>query len=305
MTLSTTDGVGPARISAILALLRDRQTSVEFLLEYSEADLANEELLTSSQAEQFISSEMRDKVGDWIGRMEERDIQIIPVTSSRYPLHLAQSLGTNAPAVLYAYGSLDLLQTPGVAFAGARDVSPQGIVITEQIVKIAVEHGFTVVSGGARGTDDAAHQAAVEAGGATILVLVEGILTARARNLMSSVDLASTVILSTFLPDDSWQRWRAMERNKYILGLSDRLVVIEAGDKGGTLAAGKEALKLKLPTWALEYRDPVPTASGNAVLLKLGAEPIAVSPEGELEIPTGLFGSNDQPDHSLQQPSLF
>jgi DNA processing protein len=305
LTLSTIDGVGPARISTILALLRDRQTSVELLLEYSEADLVEEELLTCVQAEQFVSSENRDKVNDWLAGMDERDVQIIPVTSSRYPKHLLQSLGTNSPAVVYVYGSLDLLQTAGVAFAGARDVSPQGIVVTDTLSQMAVEHGFTVVSGGARGTDDAAHRAAVEAGGATILVLVEGILTARARNLMSSVDLASAVILSTFLPDDSWQRWRAMERNKFILGLSDRLIVIEAGDKGGTLAAGKEALKRELPTWVLDYREPVSSASGNKALLSLGAYPIPVQQNGALEIPTGLFAVESSLDSSSQQPKLF
>lgn len=305
MTLTALDGVGPARISAIIAKLREQQTSIDLLLEYSEADLVSERLLTSSQAGQFVSTENRDKVGDWVARIEERDIQVVPVASSRYPPHLAQALGPAAPAVLYAYGALDLLQTPGVAIAGARDVSPQGIAITETLARSAVESRFTVVSGGARGTDDIAHQAAISSGGGTILALAEGILSPRSKSLLASVDTASTIILSTFLPDDSWQSWRAMERNKYILGLSDRLIVIEAGDKGGTLAAGKEALKRNVPTWVLVYRDSIPSASGNQTLLHLGAQAIPIPADVEPAIPPGLFASDSQDDRTSQQPKLF
>jgi DNA processing protein len=166
-------------------------------------------------------------------------------------------------------GKVELLDTPGVTFAGARDVSSEGQAISKQLAQQAAAGRFTVISGGARGTDSLAHEEAVSTGGNTIVVLAEGMLTSSSRRLVKTIDHGAVAVVSTFLPQGSWQTWRAMGRNNYILGLSDRLMVIEARESGGTLAVGKLALKLDIDTWVLDYESPPPTASGNRLLLDL------------------------------------
>lgn len=158
---------------------------------------------------------------------------------------------------------------------------------------------FTVVSGGARGTDSLAHEEAVNAGGNTIVVLAEGILTSSSRRLVRAVDHGAVAVVSTFLPQGSWQKWRAMGRNNYILGLSDRLAVIEARESGGTLAVGKSALKLDINTWVLDYEIPPLTATGNRLLLDLGAHPLRVTANLEVAIPDDLFALHNWKVQSL------
>jgi DNA processing protein len=103
------------------------------------------------------------------------------------------------------------------------------------------------------------------------------------------LETGRAAVVSTFLPGDPWQAWRAMERNRTILGLCDRLVVIEAGVRGGTLTAGKQALDADVPTWVLDDTDAPESAAGNRLLLEMGARPIPVSDRGDVAIPPGLF----------------
>lgn len=63
-----------------------------------------------------------------------------------------------------------------------------------------------------------------------------------------------------------------MGRNSVIIGLSLALVVIEAGETGGTLAAGRQALHEKRPVITLEFRKDMP--AGNKILLDQGAIPV-------------------------------
>ncbi len=100
---------------------------------------------------------------------------------------------------------------------------------------------------------------------------------------------ADAVLVSALLPDQTWQAWSAMQRNRHILGLSDRLVVTEAADRGGTIAAGRKALKRDVPTWALDYADRPTMAVGSHVLIEEGASPIPVSAEGEVAIAPELY----------------
>jgi DNA processing protein len=185
-------------------------------------------------------------------------------------------------------GKVELLDTPGVTFAGARDVSSEGQAISKQLAQQAAAGRFTVISGGARGTDSLAHEEAVSTGGNTIVVLAEGMLTSSTRRLVKTIDHGAVAVVSTFLPQGSWQTWRAMGRNNYILGLSDRLMVIEARESGGTLAVGKLALKLDI-----DYESPPPTASGNRLLLDLGTHPLPVNANLDIEIPDELFALHD------------
>jgi DNA processing protein len=70
-----------------------------------------------------------------------------------------------------------------------------------------------------------------------------------------------------------------MTRNNVIIGLSLALIVIEASDKGGTLAAGARALKLNRRVLALEFTE---NPRGNAELIRRGA--ISVPNRAELRL---------------------
>jgi len=70
-----------------------------------------------------------------------------------------------------------------------------------------------------------------------------------------------------------------MQRNQTVCGLSEALVVIEAGTSGGTFEAGKLALRLKMPLFVADYAEPAASAAGNDYFLARGARPLRRSAE--------------------------
>jgi len=124
--------------------------------------------------------------------------------------------------------------------------------------------------------DRKAHKGVLEAGGATIAVLPEGInhfrLTEELRPL--AYPERNFLAISMFEPDEVWKTWRAMERNKLIVGLSAGLFVIEARETGGTINAAYETMRQGKPLYAVAYTKELPGREGNRKLLAGSAIPL-------------------------------
>ena len=178
--------------------------------------------------------------------------------------------------VLYAVGNTGLIKQPCAGLCGSRDASANALEWAYEFGKEAARQGVVVVSGYARGVDRQAHRGALETGGTTIAVLPEGIQHFRvSRELKASLDLGKNFLaLSMFDPSAPWKVWRAMERNKLIVGLSAGLFVIEAREKGGTINAAHECIRQKRRLWAVAYSDEAPGSAGNRKLLASSAIPL-------------------------------
>ena len=191
----------------------------------------------------------------------------------------SMSLGGKAP-VLSTLGNLDLIDTPGLGFCGSRKVSQKGITVTVDCAEQAVDAGFTVISGNAAGVDLAAHHTALACGGATVLILAEGIERFRIRKELRPVwDWTRVLVISQFAPQAMWQAYRAMERNDVIIALSRVMIVVEAGETGGTLAAGLRTLQIGKSLFVADYENVEEVAPGNAQLLGRGASRLRRSRE--------------------------
>lgn len=173
------------------------------------------------------------------------------------------------PAIIFARGDVSILSEPAIGMCGSRHASEAGLRAARTCATTAALEGFAVVSGNAAGVDTEAHRGAIDAGGATILVLPEGALHYSPRR-QESVDGEHVLVVSQFAPRRPWHVGNAMARNVVIAALSTALVVIEAGTEGGTLDAGKQALRLGRPVIALEF-ESMPTPAGNAILHERGA----------------------------------
>ena len=194
------------------------------------------------------------------------------------PKRLLTVLGSKAPDTLYLQGNVDLLNLDGIGFCGSRKSSQKGIDAVRDCAEQAAVTGLTVVSGNAAGIDFEAHYHSLAVGGTTILVLPEGINHFRIKRALAPVwDWARTLVISQFNPDDAWKGYRAMTRNQVIIGLSKVMIVIEAGEKGGTMNAGMETIKHDTPLYVAEYQDMSVDARGNKKLLELGGKRLARS----------------------------
>ncbi|MCE2469006.1 MAG: DNA-processing protein DprA [Dehalococcoidia bacterium] len=174
------------------------------------------------------------------------------------------------PPALHAVGNLDLLKRPAIGICGSRAASPEVLQRAYEFGQEAARGGLALISGYAKGVDRQAHAGAMEAGGATIAVMAEGIAGFRVtRELVPLIDLeANFLAVSMFEPEARWQSWRAMERNKVIVGLSLGLLVVEARERGGTIDAALECARQGKPLWAVAYTEERPGREGNRMLLR-------------------------------------
>jgi DNA processing protein len=173
----------------------------------------------------------------------ERIEVLTPADAGRYPRRLRDV--DDGPAVLFARGELDTLNTPGVAIVGTRGPSPEGVADARRVAEQAVRAGYAVVSGLALGIDAAAHAAAIDHGGATIAVLGSGLRRGYPREnaaLVDRIERAGAVI-SQWLPDAEPNAERLRARNSVIAALSDAMIVVEASERSGARIAVRHALR--------------------------------------------------------------
>ena len=176
--------------------------------------------------------------------------------------------------MLWVSGCTDALRPPAVAIVGSRAGSPYALAVAEHLAADLASRGIVVVSGLARGVDSAAHRGALSGGGVTIGVLGCGVdivyppehrrLTAemRTRGALVSELVPGTPPLPQFFP----------LRNRIISGLARAVVVIEAGQKSGSLITARLALEqgrdvLAVPGNVLNGRN-----RGSHALLRDGAK---------------------------------
>jgi DNA processing protein len=190
-----------------------------------------------------------------------------------YPPLLAE-IG-EPPAVLYAWGDAGLLARPAAALVGSRDHSPYGTEAARLLAMGVARAGVVVVSGMARGLDAVAHQAALDAGGATVGVLGNGfgvIYPAANRPLYERV--AAHGCLVTELPPGERPRVSTFpRRNRIIAGLAGVTVVIEAAVGSGALITADCALDQGRSVLAVPGPITSPTSTGCNKLIQQGAKP--------------------------------
>ncbi len=197
-------------------------------------------------------------------------IWVLTRSDAAYPNRLKARLKTDAPPVLFGCGNATLLNSGGVAVVGSRNAEPVDLLFTKGLGKKAASEGYSVVSGGARGVDEASMLAAVEAGGMVVGVLADSLLRAVTsskwrRGLMDN----NLVLVSPFYPEAGFNAGNAMGRNKYIYCLADAAVVVHSGSKGGTWNGALENLRKKwVPLWVKPTSDKV---AGNAEIVQKGA----------------------------------
>ncbi|TDI39754.1 MAG: DNA-processing protein DprA [Acidobacteria bacterium] len=205
---------------------------------------------------------------------QARAIWVVSRADAAYPPRLRARLKEDSPALLYGCGERQVLDSGGLAVVGSRNVDDALIEYTQEIGRIAALGRRTLVSGGARGIDQAAMRGALEAGGKVIGVLADSLertaMTREHRNLLLQGQL---VLISPYDPKAGFNVGHAMQRNKVIYALSDAALVVSTDqDKGGTWAGATEQLE-KLHLVPVYVRSTGETTNGLEALRKKGALP--------------------------------
>ena len=210
-------------------------------------------------------------------------ISAITIVDDAYPDAFTQRLGNLAPPVIYAVGNLDLLSGDGVGIVGSRNVTEEGKAAAEEIAREAVRNGRSVISGGARGVDSFAMNAAFEAGGTVVGVLADSLqVRIRKSGTLQAIDEGTVCLVSQQIPSAGFTPYAAMARNKLIYALSEVTVVVATDlENGGTWSGATEALKKKngrVAVWTSDGAGP-----GNNALVNLGGSPLT-APDQLLDV---------------------
>lgn len=206
---------------------------------------------------------------------ERAGLTPIALGDDRYPPWLREIV--DPPSVLWVKGNVPPLSgaspLPAIAIVGSRQATPAGLEMGRMLAEGLAARGAAVVSGLARGVDGAAHEGALAGGGVTIGVLGCGadvVYPSEHRDLVARV-AASGGVVSEFPPGTSPLPHHFPLRNRIIAGLSRAVIVIEAGEKSGSLITAKMAMEqgrevLVVPGNALSGRN-----RGSHALIKDGA----------------------------------
>jgi len=177
-------------------------------------------------------------------RWSARAIWVVTRPDDDYPSRLRENMRGKRPPVLYGCGDRDALDGGGLAVVGSRKVNEDLVGYTERVAQLAAEAGVPIVSGGARGVDQAAMRGSLEAGGRAIGVLGNSLERAALdRGNREPLMDGRLVLVSSFDPAVRFRGWQAMERNKQIYALADAALVVNSDlGHGGTWAGAIEQL---------------------------------------------------------------
>lgn len=201
---------------------------------------------------------------------------VIDMDDARYPEVLKGI--KDPPEKLYCMGDAGLLATRCTAVVGSRKFSENGKRTAYDIGKAAAGAGLTVVSGMARGIDTFAHEGALAAGGKTIAVLGTGIdmcYPAANRDLKGRI-AHDGLVISELAPGRPASKYTFPRRNRIISGLSEAVVVCEAGLNSGSLITAGLAEEQGRDVYAVPGSIYNPCAIGSNMLLRDGAMPLVV-----------------------------
>lgn len=180
------------------------------------------------------------------------------------------------PARLYGVGDPAALRE-GLAVVGARRATPYGRSAAKRFASAAAERGIVIVSGGARGCDAVAHEAALAAGAPTVAFLGGGcnqIYPAEHAGLFQRIIDSGGAVVSEHEWDFPPQPYTFRERNRLIAGLARATLIVEAGLPSGTFSTADEALAAGREVWVVPGAITSENSRGANRLLYQGALPI-------------------------------
>lgn len=245
------------------------------------ADLFDQEKLNSlAEATRFTHDRLRAlmdrgmQLGLAVEGWNRSGIWVVCRSDPQYPSRYKTHLKDHAPPILFGVGDQALLKGGGVAIVGSRNIDEQTQAFAREAATWCAGGRLPVVSGGARGVDQIAMNAALEAGGVVIGVLADSLLRSSvSRDARYALTDGALLLVSPYHPEAGFTVGNAMARNKLIYAIADYGLVVNAEhEKGGTWAGAVEELgrKVSRPVF-VRMNGSVP--KGNQKLVSLGAIP--------------------------------
>jgi DNA processing protein len=248
----------------------------------AEQDLAGVRGIGVRLAATIVRRRIEVDVDDEMRRAAAVGARILTRIDGDYPARLREL--RNAPPVLYVRGSWDGSAGRAAAIVGTRRPSAYGLEVAGGLGEVLGEAGVVVISGLARGIDQAAHAGALRGGGKTVAVLGCGVdvVYPREHGPLMEAMLARGAVISEVPMGVPPVPQRFPLRNRLISGLAEAVVVVEGGVDSGSLITARHAADQGRAVYAVPGSVFAPMSRGPHHLLASGAT-VLQSPGGLLE----------------------
>ena len=295
VALNLIEHVGPVRVRQLLEHFRDAPA----ILRASRQELLRVRGIGEDVAEAIAGWEKTTDLAAELKRATEFGCHIVTQDDAEYPELLRQIY--DPPIVLYVKGSLTSKDKNSVAMVGSRMTTHYGVEVARRLGYQLAYLGVTVVSGGARGIDTAAHQGALKGKGRTVAVLGTGInLVAPPENAKLFEEIAANGAVITQFPFNRPADKQSFPiRNRIVAGMTLGTVVVEANLTSGALITANFANEYGRQVFAVPGRIDSPRSKGCHDLIKKGAK-LCESVEDILSEFEYLFPASNRPASPAQ-----
>jgi DNA processing protein len=236
LALSMLKGIGPATLRKMAGMVNFEKSTLEQL---SHQFPSNAAILLDGPA-WTRALEEAEKQAEEAAR---RSARILSPLDSDYPQLLAAT--KDDPFLLFVRGMLAPVQAKSAAVIGTREPTSHGKLIAQRVTHYLVEHGWSVVSGLAKGCDAIAHQAALDKDGHTVAVLAHGLHTVSPKSnqrLAEDILNKGGAVVSEYPFGVEPRPEFFVKRDRIQAGLAQGVVMIQSDHKGGSLHASRAAL---------------------------------------------------------------
>src|SRR5438477_6469886 len=268
VALNLVEHVGPVRVRQLLEHFGDAPA----ILRASKQQLLQARNIGEETAEAIAKWEKTVDLNAELKRIADFGCRIVTQAEAEYPELLRQIY--DPPIVLYVKGELLPKDKNAVAMVGSRMTTHYGIEASRKLASQLAYVGVTVVSGGARGIDSAAHQGALSGKGRTIAVLGTGInlITPPENAELFERITSNGAVLTQFPFNRPGDKQSFPIRNRIVAGMTLGTVVVEANLTSGALITAHFATEYGRQVFAVPGRIDSPRSKGCHELIKKGAK---------------------------------
>ena len=268
IALNLIEGVGPVRARSLLEHFGEAPK----ILSASKHELLRVRNIGDDTAEKISGWENAVDLPGELKRIADFGCHVLIQSDENYPAMLREIY--DPPLVLYVKGELTVKDKNAVAMVGSRMTTHYGIETARKLAYQLAYTGVTVVSGGARGIDTAAHQGALSAKGRTVAVLGTGIniiFTTENAELFERI-AANGAVITQFPFNRPADKQSFPIRNRIVAGMTLGTVVVEANLSSGALITANFATEYGRQIFAVPGRIDSPRSKGCHDLIKKGAK---------------------------------
>jgi DNA processing protein len=299
IALNLISGIGPVTVRKLLEHLGDAPA----ILRAGPAQLQRVPGIGPETAAAIAGWEKNIDLKGELERIQQYGCHVVIPSDATYPELLKQIY--DPPIVLYVKGELSAKDKNAVAVVGSRMTTHYGVETARKLAFQLAYIGVTVVSGGARGIDTAAHQGALHSKGRTIAVLGTGIniiFPAENRELFERI-AAQGAVVTQFPFNRKADKQSFPIRNRLVAGMTLGTVVVEANLTSGALITARMAADNGRQVFAVPGRIDSPRSKGCHELIKNGAK-LCEGAEDILCEFEYLFPANNRPSLLKESPNL-